>query len=1028
MRDRFQLQQPPTQSVVQRHPVLKSRPFGETATTLKPSPLQRQSEEHRDAHFNLSQISVFPRSQLQARLTIGAANDAYEQEADRIASQVMQTSANQQIQPQEEEALQRSPLAATVTPLVQREPVPEEEEPVQARFLQREALSEEEESLQARFVQRETLPEAEEPLQARAAGAIEATADLESHLAQTQGAGSSLPEATRDFMEPRFGNDFSQVRVHTDSTAVQMSQAIGAQAFTHGNDIYFNAGKYDPNSHAGKELLAHELTHVVQQTGVSTPQRQAKPAPHAAVLQARLNWTRADLEKAAGKKRFRSEEYKNIVRIVQNYNRMMNPLPGAHIRALQELLQACIVWFEKNKEKTSEKAERRRQALQRLVADVTQELTRLQAPSQPAPAQAANPGNALPRSANQGGYANIPPELLHANAYANIPPDLQEPDDQAHASDFYANIPPELLHANAYANSPPDLQEPDDQAHASDFYADMLRTEGGGVSAHGPVSTYVTIPAEALEALMNEPDAEEDAIESVNQANNAMPIIGEIPANQDQESADNVAPVSAEASQQAAVVLSMTPAEKEDKLRPFGITWEEDIWWIDRTMSVEESQVDALLAGLISIEELRSQIFNPPSDDLEDELSDDEEPLAPPKSMAPADKALRYQDRALKLASDGKLVYAAMQYTRAFAFDPLIEYAFKAAQAFDLGGDQERAIIWYRKVIELDSGSALAQQARQYLSILGLGETAKYETSPLYSDAANNFVGVRFNDWDIGDASAYDAPDKDEKRRRKESGLGKEEIISGTASVLLESYGDQLIAAENSGNQAAVDFYTAAIGRMATGLDTQALIQEHKDYRNGLISDRPLYQQLQNFKVEYLSTTAARDQKRLFYEGLLKQGLPPRSPEAENGYDTANLSTNFSGVGYAIFVMSGDGAIYADQHKVSQFHHSSFLAGADAAASGEIKVTTGSLKGITNKSGHYRQGARHLAQVLKEFQNGLNQSLSGVQVKFFSNDNKSCLWPGDAAAFLQDYNAHPDIFLKPMQEIKDEFALLGKVF
>ncbi len=978
MRDRFQLQQPPTQSVVQRHPVLKSRPFGETETTLKPSPWQRQSEEHRDAHFNLSQISVFPRSQLQARLTIGAANDAYEQEADRIASQVMQTGANQQIQPQEEEALQRSPLAATVTPLVQRETAPEEEE-----------------SLQARFVQRETLPEAEEPLQARAVGAIEATADLESHLAQTQGAGSSLPEATRDFMEPRFGNDFSQVRVHTDSTAVQMSQAIGAQAFTHGNDIYFNAGKYDPNSHAGKELLAHELTHVVQQTGVSTPQRQAKPDPHAAVLQAKLNWTRADLEKAAGKKRFRSEEYKNIVRIVQNYNRMMNPLPGAHIRALQELLQACIVWFEKNKDKTSEKAERRRQALQRLVADVTQELTRLQAPGQPAPAQAANPGNALLRSANQGGYANIPPELLHANAYAN---------------------------------SPPDLQEPDDQAHASDFYADTLRTEGGGVSAHGPVSTYVTIPAEALEALMNEPDAEEDAIESANQANNAMPVIGEIPANQEQESADNVAPVSAEASQQAAVVLSMTPAEKEDKLRPFGITWEEDIWWIDRTMSVEESQVDALLAGLISIEELRSQIFNPPSDDLEDELSDDEEPLAPPKSMAPADKALRYQDRALKLASDGKLVYAAMQYTRAFAFDPLIEYAFKAAQAFDLGGDQERATIWYRKVIELDSGSALAQQARQYLSNLGLGETAKYETSPLYSDAANNFVGVRFDDWDIGDASAYDAPDKDEKRRRKESGLGKEEIISGTASVLLESYGDQLIAAENSGNQATVDFYTTAIGRMATGLDTQALIQEHKDYRNGLISDRPLYQQLQNFKVEYLSTTAARDQKRLFYEGLLKQGLPPRSPEAENGYDTANLSTNFSGVGYAIFVMSGDGAIYADQHKVSQFHHSSFLAGADAAASGEIKVTTGSLKGITNKSGHYRQGARHLAQVLKEFQNGLNQSLSGVQVKFFSNDNKSCLWPGDAAAFLQDYNAHPDIFLKPMQEIKDEFALLGKVF
>jgi hypothetical protein len=64
-------------------------------------------------------------------------------------------------------------------------------------------------------------------------------------------------------MEPRFGADFSQVRVHTDTQAVQMNQAVGAQAFTHGSDIYFGAGK----SPAVSDLTAHELTHVVQQTG-----------------------------------------------------------------------------------------------------------------------------------------------------------------------------------------------------------------------------------------------------------------------------------------------------------------------------------------------------------------------------------------------------------------------------------------------------------------------------------------------------------------------------------------------------------------------------------------------------------------------------------------------------------------------------------------------------------------------------------------------------------------------------------------
>jgi hypothetical protein len=68
-------------------------------------------------------------------------------------------------------------------------------------------------------------------------------------------------------MEPRFGVDFSQVRVHTDGAAVQMNRDLNAQAFAHGSNIYFGAGKYNPSSSDGKQLLAHELTHVVQQTG-----------------------------------------------------------------------------------------------------------------------------------------------------------------------------------------------------------------------------------------------------------------------------------------------------------------------------------------------------------------------------------------------------------------------------------------------------------------------------------------------------------------------------------------------------------------------------------------------------------------------------------------------------------------------------------------------------------------------------------------------------------------------------------------
>ena len=91
----------------------------------------------------------------------------------------------------------------------------------------------------------------------------EATSELESSISAAHGGGQPLPEPVRTYMEPRFGHDFSQVRVHTGSDAMQMNRDVGAKAFTHGTDIYFGAG-YSP---ANLELTAHELTHVVQQTG-----------------------------------------------------------------------------------------------------------------------------------------------------------------------------------------------------------------------------------------------------------------------------------------------------------------------------------------------------------------------------------------------------------------------------------------------------------------------------------------------------------------------------------------------------------------------------------------------------------------------------------------------------------------------------------------------------------------------------------------------------------------------------------------
>src|SRR6266849_3925933 len=77
--------------------------------------------------------------------------------------------------------------------------------------------------------------------------------------------GQSLDTGTRDFMEPRFGHDFSNVRVHTDARAAESARVANALAYTVGRDVVFGTGQYAPATSEGRKLLAHELTHTIQQ-------------------------------------------------------------------------------------------------------------------------------------------------------------------------------------------------------------------------------------------------------------------------------------------------------------------------------------------------------------------------------------------------------------------------------------------------------------------------------------------------------------------------------------------------------------------------------------------------------------------------------------------------------------------------------------------------------------------------------------------------------------------------------------------
>ncbi len=179
---------------------------------------------------------LFKSGVIQAKLKIGQPNDIYEQEADRVAEQVMRMpelrlQRQAEEEEEEEELIQTKPLAEQITPLVQRQ-VEEEEETVQAKETPDHATG--------------------------------VTPDLESRIMAIKGRGHSLPELVRAFFEPRFGHDFSQVRIHTDGKAQESAQRLNALAYTVGPNIVFRAGEYTPDTTRGKRLLAHELTHVVQ--------------------------------------------------------------------------------------------------------------------------------------------------------------------------------------------------------------------------------------------------------------------------------------------------------------------------------------------------------------------------------------------------------------------------------------------------------------------------------------------------------------------------------------------------------------------------------------------------------------------------------------------------------------------------------------------------------------------------------------------------------------------------------------------
>lgn len=218
------------QSGAAPHSARQIRPLTALARSKSPSPLR--------GFGNQAVQNSLRNSMIQAKLKVSMPGDKYEHQADRVADAVMRMP--------EGGGMTAGQGETNVRNLGIQRMCGECEEELHRRPMHGD------EELQAKEVSGET---------------PQVSSDVHGQIEAMSGGGQSLPDSARQFFEPRFGRDFSQVRVHTGSRAAESARALNARAYTRGRDVMFGAGEYSPDTPAGKRLLAHELTHVVQQNG-----------------------------------------------------------------------------------------------------------------------------------------------------------------------------------------------------------------------------------------------------------------------------------------------------------------------------------------------------------------------------------------------------------------------------------------------------------------------------------------------------------------------------------------------------------------------------------------------------------------------------------------------------------------------------------------------------------------------------------------------------------------------------------------
>jgi len=222
---------------------------------------------------------------------VSSPHDPAEKEAEATAKKIMRMAA-----PEGSSAAVESGSGGVLRQVSREAPEKKPQTPMQSPYIRRFVGSggfagkqnREEEKLPRKA---EGLPQKEAPIQRKVEGQPNVAANVAAEVQNSVAAGSPLPLNVRRFMEPRFRADFSKVRVHTGDKAAKLSRQLNAQAFAIGNQIFFGKERFQPESLEGKELIAHELTHTIQQGGAVQRSEEVRVTQQSPTMVQRLGFS-----------------------------------------------------------------------------------------------------------------------------------------------------------------------------------------------------------------------------------------------------------------------------------------------------------------------------------------------------------------------------------------------------------------------------------------------------------------------------------------------------------------------------------------------------------------------------------------------------------------------------------------------------------------------------------------------------------------------------------------------------------------